>query len=568
MLNDETADVFPGSLDLPESLEEALPMVGNQNIVWDEIMACLVNNTSAIKSTTNVKYEYGSEDEDHLEVSGENFIIETSQPMQLMETCTRNIIDKQGVYIPFQTDVKPQVKHHYPVSLSSEAVGSSESFPATGTFPSTNNWPGDYQFDIAFPSQNCSSSKTANYVYSDILDKLYINICVPCIIEFQVNENLPLGCSIRAMVMYEKPEHISTVVKRCRNHSSPENNYNTNFSHVEHFIRCESEDTQYIIDPVSGRQSILVPYINPSAGSERYRLLYKFMCLSSCNGGVGRRSIILIFTLEHNGAILGRRVINLRICACPSRDMKTDESKLNEQCNNEPKKQVVKRTTNTEIVSFQPPSKKSREDDGGPYEVVFRVKDRDTYEWLLKMRELVQLKEYLPPDILKAFHQKQSQAPVTPTAAVTVSSNERSTNVTTFERQNSFPVASTSAVASASSQRPDTVADQTFPRNDSHDSINRWLETISSSQNSQTLLETSFPQLVGFEGPNEAEWKRLDIDKVQMDQICSSFNNTTYNQNSSQESQSSMPNQGGCIRISRVSFKRVTSLKREEQKPQ
>jgi len=56
-------------------------------------------------------------------------------------------------------------------------------------------------------------------------------------------------------------------------------------------------------------------------------VVYRFMCFSSCVGNLGRRQIQAIFTFESTeGVILGRRTIELRICACPGRDRRNDES--------------------------------------------------------------------------------------------------------------------------------------------------------------------------------------------------------------------------------------------------
>ena len=42
-------------------------------------------------------------------------------------------------------------------------------------------------------------------------------------------------------------------------------------------------------------------------------------------GGPNRRPIHIVFTLELENVVLGRRAIEVRICACPGRDRKQDE---------------------------------------------------------------------------------------------------------------------------------------------------------------------------------------------------------------------------------------------------
>ena len=53
--------------------------------------------------------------------------------------------------------------------------------------------------------------------------------------------------------------------------------------------------------------------------------MFAFMCFSSCASGPNRRPVEAIFTLEKDGQTLGRRVVEIRVCACPGRDRQYDE---------------------------------------------------------------------------------------------------------------------------------------------------------------------------------------------------------------------------------------------------
>ena len=60
--------------------------------------------------------------------------------------------------------------------------------------------------------------------------------------------------------------------------------------------------------------------------------MLKFMCLGSDVGGINRKPVSVIFTLEDGaGQVVGRRVVDVRICSCPKRDMQQEEERLDRQ---------------------------------------------------------------------------------------------------------------------------------------------------------------------------------------------------------------------------------------------
>ena len=60
-------------------------------------------------------------------------------------------------------------------------------------------------------------------------------------------------------------------------------------------------------------------------GTEYETEMFAFMCLSSFDSGLSKTPVEAIFTLEKDGRILGRRVVEIKVCPCPGRDRKSDE---------------------------------------------------------------------------------------------------------------------------------------------------------------------------------------------------------------------------------------------------
>ncbi|CDQ95640.1 unnamed protein product, partial [Oncorhynchus mykiss] len=169
--------------------------------------------------------------------------------------------------------------------------------------------------------------------YSPLLKKLYCQIAKTCPIQIKLSSAPPHASVIRAMPVYKKAEHVTEVVKRCPNHELGRDFNDSQAAPASHLIRVEGNNlSQYVDDPVTCRQSVMLPYENPQVGTEFTTILYNFMCNSSCVGGMNRRPILIIITLEtRDGQVLGRRSFEGRICACPGRDRKADEDHFREQ---------------------------------------------------------------------------------------------------------------------------------------------------------------------------------------------------------------------------------------------
>ncbi|XP_038522420.1 tumor protein p73 isoform X6 [Canis lupus familiaris] len=257
---------------------------------------------------------------------------------------------------------------------------------------------------------------TCKAPYSPLLKKLYCQIAKTCPIQIKVSTPPPPGTVIRAMPVYKKAEHVTEVVKRCPNHELGRDFNEGQSAPASHLIRVEGNNlSQYVDDPVTGRQSVMVPYEPPQVGTEFTTILYNFMCNSSCVGGMNRRPILIIITLEtRDGQVLGRRSFEGRICACPGRDRKADEDHYREQQalsesaakNGAASKRAFKQSPPA-VPALGANVKKRRHGDEDVY--YMHVRGRENFEVLMKVKESLELMELVPQQLVDTYRQQQQQ---------------------------------------------------------------------------------------------------------------------------------------------------------------
>ncbi|NWH78203.1 P73 protein, partial [Piaya cayana] len=338
---------------------------------------------------------------------------------------------------PYSSEHTSNVPTHSPYSQPSSTFDTMSPAPV---IPSNTDYPGPHHFEVTF--QQSSTAKSATWTYSPLLKKLYCQIAKTCPIQIKVSTPPPPGTIIRAMPVYKKAEHVTEVVKRCPNHelgrdfndgecrspSSPgaapraaassdaELCLAGQSAPASHLIRVEGNNlSQYVDDPVTGRQSVMVPYEPPQVGTEFTTILYNFMCNSSCVGGMNRRPILIIITLEtRDGQVLGRRSFEGRICACPGRDRKADEDHYREQQalnesaakNGNANKRTFKQSPQG-IPALGAGVKKRRHGDEEMYYVP--VRGRENFEILMKIKESLELVELVPQQLVESYRQQQQQ---------------------------------------------------------------------------------------------------------------------------------------------------------------
>ncbi|XP_051493254.1 tumor protein p73 isoform X1 [Apus apus] len=312
---------------------------------------------------------------------------------------------------PYSSEHTSNVPTHSPYSQPSSTFDAMSPAPV---IPSNTDYPGPHHFEVTF--QQSSTAKSATWTYSPLLKKLYCQIAKTCPIQIKVSSPPPPGTIIRAMPVYKKAEHVTEVVKRCPNHELGRDFNDGQSAPASHLIRVEGNNlSQYVDDPVTGRQSVMVPYEPPQVGTEFTTILYNFMCNSSCVGGMNRRPILIIITLEtRDGQVLGRRSFEGRICACPGRDRKADEDHYREQQalnesaakNSNGNKRTFKQSPQG-IPALGTGVKKRRHGEEELYYVP--VRGRENFEILMKIKESLELVELVPQQLVDSYRQQQQQ---------------------------------------------------------------------------------------------------------------------------------------------------------------
>ncbi|KAK7909833.1 hypothetical protein WMY93_014517 [Mugilogobius chulae] len=258
--------------------------------------------------------------------------------------------------------------------------------PSASSVPETCDYPGDCDFTLRF--QKSGTAKSVTSTFSESLNKLYCQLAKTSPVEVLVAKDPPLGSVLRATAVYKKTEHVAEVVRRCPHHQNEDQ-----MEFRSHLIRIEgSQLACYYEDPSTKRHSVTVPYEPPQLGSERTTILLSFMCNSSCMGGMNRRPIRTILTLETpEGLVLGRRSFEVRVCACPGRDRKTEE----ENRNKSPKemKETKKRKCVPKVEV--PALKRTKSGSSGEDDEVFtlQIKGRERFETLKKINYGLELEE-------------------------------------------------------------------------------------------------------------------------------------------------------------------------------
>ncbi|KZS21755.1 putative Tumor protein p73 [Daphnia magna] len=298
----------------------------------------------------------------------------------------------EQAYHPNNDYVIHEEQSHIPVNTNS-------SFVSVSQIPAMELWPGHLNFTVEF-SNTQDRTKATPWIFSTKLKKLFVCMDKACPISFRM-DNLPQEYTkywIRGQMVFSKADHFHDHVERCPGHMG----MGSSLSYETHVLRCEDKTSSYV-DHSDKRHSVVVPLKPPAPGTQSVSLCYKFMCRSSCPGGLNRRPTKLVFTLETlDSQVVGRYSCDVRICSCPGRDIRAEEGKAEknhstEQTSKESeapelipivlppiglqKGKMKKRKATPAAPPIPPPTEPSedQEDDDGIYNLNINIPGRRNY---------------------------------------------------------------------------------------------------------------------------------------------------------------------------------------------
>ncbi|CAI8006643.1 Cellular tumor antigen p53 [Geodia barretti] len=185
---------------------------------------------------------------------------------------------------------------------------------------------GRYGFDISLDTAHPQYSKTPHSAYSKITQRMYIkkDADIPLSFTVQSFEGLQ-RCRLVITAVHKQPEMVAENLQCCIKHV--EEQKRNGVHHPYHFVRSQMDGCAFFGNPVAPDQRLFIalPFSNlQRSGDSLFTALLKFPCFTSDFKRAGQL-VQLIFRVELERELLGRAVLDVRVCASPGRDMSADE---------------------------------------------------------------------------------------------------------------------------------------------------------------------------------------------------------------------------------------------------
>ncbi|XP_013188380.1 cellular tumor antigen p53 [Amyelois transitella] len=187
--------------------------------------------------------------------------------------------------------------------------------------PARGSMKGPYDFSVMINGANTHKNK---FLWSTKVQRMYVDAECDFPLSFSWADAAPAPAYVRATVVFREPDQSQCKVETCINHQNILKNRNLppcQKSNVLHSSRAAgARGVTYCGGPDEWFSTRVM--FDDDVRTHAYR----FICKNSCPGGINRRAIDIIFTLEDEmERIYGREEISVRVCACPRRDLRTDE---------------------------------------------------------------------------------------------------------------------------------------------------------------------------------------------------------------------------------------------------
>ncbi|XP_069691844.1 uncharacterized protein [Periplaneta americana] len=186
--------------------------------------------------------------------------------------------------------------------------------------PSKEEYAGPYKFRFHI---NTDESE-GDWMFSYVLNKLFTDMNTVVNITFTCDP-LVSGLYLRALPVYSEEQHFERPVNRCLSHRMMigYDEEEVDKKTIEHVVQIKHPQALYEHDEKSERFSVRLALDHVQTDK---RVGFKFMCMTSCIGGMNSRPIEVIFTLEDEcGTIIGRCTMGVKISENSLREIRRAE---------------------------------------------------------------------------------------------------------------------------------------------------------------------------------------------------------------------------------------------------